>query len=88
MLNYDVSSNFEYSIFTIYFLAGFVLGKKSLDKRKVSDISDGSCWEVNAEYKSITYWNHDSVPSQDDAFLRSFHWLPVAKTVSMIASYV
>ncbi|KAL6201652.1 hypothetical protein ACLB2K_025364 [Fragaria x ananassa] len=63
--------------------SGFVLGKKSLDKRKASKISEGNsnCWEINAKYKSITYWNHDSVPSQDDAFLRSFHWLAVAKTM-------
>ncbi|XP_050371081.1 uncharacterized protein LOC126789064 [Argentina anserina] len=63
--------------------SGFVLGKKSLDKRNASHRSDGNsnCWEINAKYKSITYWNHDSVPSQDDALLRSFHWLSVAKTM-------
>ncbi|XP_050105733.1 uncharacterized protein LOC126585371 isoform X1 [Malus sylvestris] len=63
--------------------SGFVLGKKSLGKRKASDNSDGSsnCWEMNAKYKSITYWNHDSLPSQDDAFLRCFHWLSVAKSI-------
>ncbi|KAM1234972.1 hypothetical protein ACFX2I_004499 [Malus domestica] len=63
--------------------SGFVLGKKSLGKRKASDNSDGSsnCWEMNAKYKSITYWNHDCLPSQDDAFLRCFHWLSVAKSM-------
>lgn len=84
-----LSSNFEEFIFTIYCPAGFVLGKKSLDKRKSSNVSEGNSnyWEINAKYKSITYWNHDSLPSQDDAFLRSFHWLAVAKTVSFSTSY-
>ncbi|XP_057510091.1 uncharacterized protein C12B10.15c [Actinidia eriantha] len=63
--------------------AGFVLGKKSVDKRKASDLSEEklNCWEVNAKFQSITFWNHDSMPSQDDAFLRSFHWLTVAKAL-------
>jgi hypothetical protein len=84
-----LSSNFEEFIFTIYCPAGFVLGKKSLDKRKASNVSEGNSnyWEINAKYKSITYWNHDSLPSQDDAFLRSFHWLAVAKSVSFHTSY-
>ncbi|XP_020416909.1 uncharacterized protein LOC18778889 isoform X2 [Prunus persica] len=61
---------------------GFVLGKKSLGKRK-ANASEGNsnCWEMNVKYKSITYWNHDSLPSQDDAFLRCFHWLAVAKSM-------
>lgn len=64
--------------------AGFVLGKKSLGKRKANTSEGNSnCWEMNAKYKSITYWNHDSLPSQDDAFLRCFHWLAVAKSVSL-----
>ncbi|KAL6282889.1 hypothetical protein ACE6H2_013818 [Prunus campanulata] len=61
---------------------GFVLGKKSLGKRKANTSEGNSnCWEMNAKYKSITYWNHDSLPSQDDAFLRCFHWLAVAKSM-------
>jgi hypothetical protein len=53
-------------------------------KRKASDMSDGNSnsWEVNAKFHNVTYWNHDILPSQDDAFLRSFHWLSVAKVVS------
>ncbi|KAH0985142.1 hypothetical protein GBA52_012319 [Prunus armeniaca] len=62
--------------------SGFVLGKKSLGKRKANTSEGNSnCWEMNAKYKSITYWNHDSLPSQDDAFLRCFHWLSVAKSM-------
>ncbi|XP_059634301.1 uncharacterized protein LOC132276737 [Cornus florida] len=63
--------------------SGFVLGKMSPDKKKASDIPEGNsnCWEMNAKFKSITLWNHDSLPSQDDAFLRSFHWLAVAKAL-------
>ena len=63
---------------------GFVIGKmKSLGKRKVSDqLEENSNWDMNAKFQSITYWNHDSLPSQDDAFLRSFHFLTIAKAVS------
>ncbi|KAA8535411.1 hypothetical protein F0562_030414 [Nyssa sinensis] len=64
--------------------SGFVLGKKSLGKRKASDDmseENSSSWEMNAKFRSVTFWNHDSLPSQDDAFLRSFHWLTVAKAL-------
>ncbi|KAF3450039.1 hypothetical protein FNV43_RR06118 [Rhamnella rubrinervis] len=62
---------------------GFVVGKKVLGKRKAADISEenSNCWEMNAIFRDITYWNHDSLPSHDDAFLRSFHWLAVAKSM-------
>ncbi|KAB1222126.1 Ribonuclease H2 subunit C [Morella rubra] len=62
---------------------GFVLGKKNLVKRKASEMSEGNsnCWDANAKFKNLTYWNHDSLPSCDDAFLRSFHWLAVAKAL-------
>ncbi|KAL5775468.1 hypothetical protein ACOSP7_013025 [Xanthoceras sorbifolium] len=61
--------------------SGFVLGKKSLGKRKVSEMSEVSsnCWEVNAKFDKLTYWNHDTLPSKDDAFLRAFHWFAVAE---------
>ncbi|XP_059644021.1 uncharacterized protein C12B10.15c [Cornus florida] len=63
--------------------SGFVLGKKNLENKKASDIPEvnSNCWEMNAEFKNITLWNHDNLPSQDDAFLRSFHWLAVAKAL-------
>ncbi|GLT63054.1 hypothetical protein SLA2020_356470 [Shorea laevis] len=63
--------------------SGFVVGKKNIPKRKASDMSGGNsnCWEVNAKFPNVTYWNHDIVPSDDDAFLRSFHWLSVAKVL-------
>uniref|UniRef100_A0A5B7B905 Uncharacterized protein n=1 Tax=Davidia involucrata TaxID=16924 RepID=A0A5B7B905_DAVIN len=62
--------------------SGFVLGKKSPDKRKASDMpEESSNWEMNGKFQSVTFWNHDSLPSQDDAFLRSFHWLAVAKAL-------
>ncbi|KAI8029699.1 hypothetical protein LOK49_LG01G01223 [Camellia lanceoleosa] len=61
----------------------FVLGKKSADKRKTSDKCEenSNCWEMNANFQSITFWNHDNLPSQDDAFLRSLHWLTVANAL-------
>ncbi|PON74451.1 Ribonuclease H2, subunit C [Trema orientale] len=63
--------------------SGFVLGKKGLGKRKAPSISEGNsnCWEMNAKFKNITYWKHDSLPSQHDTFVRSFHWLAVAKAM-------
>ncbi|XP_058728567.1 uncharacterized protein LOC131600419 [Vicia villosa] len=55
--------------------SGFVLGKKN-SARKSDDSSDS--WETCARFKDITYWNHDCVPSQNDDFLRAFHWITVA----------
>lgn len=63
------------------FCAGFVLGKNVNKKRKSSE-EEENCWEAKSRFKSITYWKHDSLPSQHDAFLRSFHWFAVAKAVS------
>ncbi|XP_058199112.1 uncharacterized protein LOC131314485 isoform X2 [Rhododendron vialii] len=63
--------------------SGFVIGKESLGKRKASDQSEeiSNFWEMKAKFQSITFWNHDSLPSQDDAFVRSFHWLTVTKAL-------
>ncbi|XAR56164.1 hypothetical protein NMG60_11036525 [Bertholletia excelsa] len=63
--------------------SGFILGKKNVYKGKASDQSeaDSNCWKVNARFQSITFWNHDSLPSQDDACLRSLHWLTIAKAL-------
>ncbi|EXC24752.1 hypothetical protein L484_018466 [Morus notabilis] len=63
--------------------SGLVLGKKGLGKRKASNMSEGNknCWEMNAKFRNITYWKHDSLPSQHDPFLRSFHWFAVAKAM-------
>ncbi|KAJ4702565.1 Ribonuclease H2, subunit C [Melia azedarach] len=63
--------------------SGFVLGKKSLGKRKVSEMSeeDSNCWEMKAKFDKLTYWNHDTYPSKDDDFLRSFHWFAVAEAL-------
>ncbi|GAV64362.1 RNase_H2_suC domain-containing protein/PP2 domain-containing protein [Cephalotus follicularis] len=64
--------------------SGFVLGKKSLGVKKASDVSEGvgNIWEMNAKFGNITYWNHDTLPSQNDSILRSLHWLAVADAVS------
>ncbi|KAK3229498.1 hypothetical protein Dsin_001379 [Dipteronia sinensis] len=63
--------------------SGFVLGKESRGKRKVSEMSEESsnCWEVNAKFDKLSYWNHDTLPSKDDAFLRAFHWFAVAEAL-------
>ncbi|KAL5975728.1 hypothetical protein ACLOJK_020054 [Asimina triloba] len=66
---------------------GYVLERtKSVDESnkrkrgKCSGISevDSSCWEARAKFQNITYWNHDSLPCKDDAFVRVFHWFAVA----------
>lgn len=58
--------------------SGFVLGKKNSAKK--SDESSNS-WETSATFNDITYWNHDSVPSNNDDFSRAFHWIPVAEAL-------
>lgn len=37
---------------------------------------------MKAKFDKLTYWNHDTPPSKDDPFLRSFHWFAVAEAVS------
>ncbi|KMT17102.1 hypothetical protein BVRB_2g041560 [Beta vulgaris subsp. vulgaris] len=72
--------------------AGFILGKKNSSqsknkktagRSKVPDISDisGNNWETLAKCGDIAFWNHDSLPSQDDASLRLFHCFAVAKAL-------
>lgn len=63
--------------------SGFVIGKKNPSKRKASEKSEesSSSWEMNAKFQNVTLWNHDNLPSQDDAFLRSFHWFAVSKAL-------
>ncbi|XP_020394024.1 uncharacterized protein [Zea mays] len=53
---------------------GFVLEKRH---------GHNSNAEVNnftsqAEFQSITYWNHDTTSSTEDSLPRCFHWLTVA----------
>ncbi|KAG9158885.1 hypothetical protein Leryth_024678 [Lithospermum erythrorhizon] len=62
--------------------SGYVLGKKIADKQNNWLDEESSCWEMNAEFKNMTLWNHDILPSKDDAFLRAFHWFPVADASS------
>ncbi|KAK2658723.1 hypothetical protein Ddye_005256 [Dipteronia dyeriana] len=63
--------------------SGFILGKESRGKRKVPEMSKESsnCWEVNAKFDKLSYWNHDTLPSKDDTFLRAFHWFAVAEAL-------
>lgn len=58
--------------------SGFVLGKKMpVEKSKRSE-EDSSCWEMKAKFQNIALWNHDSLPSENDASLRAFHLFSVA----------
>ncbi|XP_060194700.1 uncharacterized protein LOC132623907 isoform X2 [Lycium barbarum] len=57
---------------------GFVLGKKMPDEKRKRSEEDSSCWEMKAKLQNITLWNHDSLPSENDASLRAFHLFSVA----------
>ncbi|KAL0398138.1 UNVERIFIED_CONTAM: hypothetical protein Sradi_2157100 [Sesamum radiatum] len=59
--------------------SGFILGNKSDVKEGNNRNSD--CWETNATFQNVTVWNHDAMPSKDDAFLRVFHWFTVANAL-------
>lgn len=72
--------------------SGSILGKKSTIKDKAkktagrgksrptsSDSENG--WERLAKCGNMTFWNHDSLPSQDDACMRLFHFFAVAKAL-------
>ncbi|GMH02676.1 hypothetical protein Nepgr_004515 [Nepenthes gracilis] len=71
--------------------AGFVLGKKNPGKGKAQKILgkgeafesewNSNSWEMLAKCRNMTFWNHDSLPSQDDASMRSFHWFAVSKAL-------
>lgn len=72
--------------------SGFIIGKKNIqngkdkkvsvrDKSSTGVDSDSNDWEVLAKSQNISVWNHDTVPSKDDAFIRSFHWLTVANAL-------
>ncbi|PHT55307.1 hypothetical protein CQW23_03793 [Capsicum baccatum] len=58
--------------------SGFVLGKKMSDVKSKRSKEDSSCWETKAKFQNITLWNHDSLPSENDASLRAFHLFSVA----------
>lgn len=45
------------------------------------DEGDLNSWEINAKFNSITFWNHDILPSPDDTHMRCFHWFAVAKAL-------
>ncbi|CAI9090497.1 OLC1v1025278C1 [Oldenlandia corymbosa var. corymbosa] len=59
--------------------SGFVL-------RKETSAENAKCWEMNAKFQNLSVWNHDGLPSHDDAFMRSFHWFAVSKALHQPAS--
>ncbi|KAI3824408.1 hypothetical protein L1987_05867 [Smallanthus sonchifolius] len=63
--------------------SGFVIGRKTVAKRKASDTNGGTTasWQMNAKFQNITFWNHDNLPSKEDAFLRALHLFDVAKAL-------
>ncbi|MQM15222.1 hypothetical protein Taro_048164, partial [Colocasia esculenta] len=62
---------------------GHVLSKeRNLGSGQVDLEGDPKRWVSRAEFRSMTYWNHDSLPSQDDPLIRCFHWFSIANAVS------
>ncbi|KAK1304266.1 hypothetical protein QJS10_CPB11g01655 [Acorus calamus] len=64
---------------------GFVLGKK-LKGPKSGDSLDSIDWEARARFGNLTYYNHDDVPSNEDALPRCFHWFAVVDAENAKAS--
>ncbi|CAH9140013.1 unnamed protein product [Cuscuta epithymum] len=60
---------------------GFVLGKKKPDGKGSMSEESSNCWEVKANFQNLTYWNHDTLPSQNDALPRTFHMFDIAKSL-------
>ncbi|CAM8924487.1 unnamed protein product [Rhodiola kirilowii] len=56
--------------------SGFVVVKKNDGKDK-----DAETWEAMAKFESVTFWNHDCLPSKNDTSLRSLHWLTVSNAL-------
>ncbi|XP_021765566.1 ribonuclease H2 subunit C-like [Chenopodium quinoa] len=73
--------------------SGFIIGKKNSNKDKtkktagtgkapeISSNSSENHWETLAKCGNMTFWNHDGLPSQDDASMRVFHCFAVAKAL-------
>ncbi|KAH6764843.1 ribonuclease H2 subunit C-like protein [Perilla frutescens var. frutescens] len=59
--------------------SGFILGKKGRDQG--TNDPNSHCWETTATFQDITVWNHDAIPSKDDALLRAFHWFTAANAL-------
>ncbi|KAL8508471.1 hypothetical protein ACS0TY_018919 [Phlomoides rotata] len=59
--------------------SGFILGKRSHENG--TNTANLECWETNATFQNVTIWNHDAMPSKDDAFVRAFHWFTAANAL-------
>jgi ribonuclease H2 subunit C len=66
---------------------GFVLEKKNSKREMVSSKGSTSekggldTWNATASFQNITYWNHDTIPSESDTFNCCFHWFAVADAI-------
>lgn len=60
---------------------GLVLGKDS--SRTSSGARDGAFedWQTLAQFRDLTYWNHDSRPSMSDPLPRCFDWLHLSEII-------
>lgn len=92
MFGYSLSNSNWLGSYVVI-LSGFVLGqasnKNANGKRTAcSDTEKNQCWEVNAKFDKMTYWNHDTLPSNDDTILRSFHWFTIAEAVSIYIHFL
>lgn len=71
--------------------SGFILGKRNSNKGNTKTAGKGKApessnssennWEMLATCGNMTFWNHDSLPSQDDPSMRLFHCFAVAKAL-------
>lgn len=64
---------------------GFVLEKKNSKREMVSTKGSEKAgldtWNATASFQNITYWNHDTIPSESDTFNCCFHWFAVANAI-------
>ncbi|CAA7394206.1 unnamed protein product [Spirodela intermedia] len=58
--------------------SGFILSKEGRPGEEEEGGSSSNLWVSRGQFKNLTYWNHDSLPSLDDPLHRCFHWFSVA----------
>ncbi|CAH2080222.1 unnamed protein product [Thlaspi arvense] len=74
-------------VLVTHITSGYILGQggnpNANGKRRAfsSSTEEDPCCEVKAKFEKLTHWNHDSFPSKDDIFLRSFHWFSIAEAL-------
>ncbi|KAG6543020.1 hypothetical protein Mapa_015516 [Marchantia paleacea] len=57
---------------------GYVLGKDSKITNRYGGFDE---WQTLAQFRNMTYWNHDSRPSSSDPLPRCFDWLHLSEII-------